>query len=102
MDPQFHFVSKHLAVGLERALGEEVCVAMGYDSAAFVLPLTVLAKGIVDRNADLLDFGKVAIFPATKKKFPTKTIPEPRERPYGCREGLMETIEVAAAVFAML
>ena len=102
VDPQFHFVSKHLTTGLERALGIAACEAMGYDPSAFVLPLDQLAKGITDRNADLFDFAKYAMHPATKKKFPSKAIPGPRARPYGCREGLMETADTAASVFALL
>ena len=102
VDPQFHFVSKHLATGLERALGIATCEAMGFDPDAFVLPLSQLAKGITERNAELFDFSKNAMFPATKKKFPSKVIPSPRPRPYACREGLMETVDTAAAVFALL
>jgi hypothetical protein len=61
-----------------------------------------LVKGITERNAELFDFSKNAMFPATKKKFPSKIIPSPRPRPYACREGLMETVDTAAAVFALL
>ena len=102
VDPQFHAISRDLQRGLEKLLGHKVCKAMGYGDLH--LPLTTLANGIIERKADNFNFAAFAMHLATQKKFPdpVREVPPPLARPYGCRQGLMETVDVAVVVFGVL